>query len=388
MRTTEIEHEMRTLDRMVSRRRLLQAAGVALTTAPMAATWANRWWSPARRDVFVSAQDDLRDQHKITGFDLERGVRFTIDVDQRCHQPVLDPLHPSRVVVVARRPGTKLYDVDVSTGRLRRVVECPPGRHVYGHACFAPDGTLLYVTENDFTRGVGVIAVHDAADLRRLGEIPSHGIGPHEIRFLGDGSTLVVANGGILTDPGSGDGREELNLTEMDPSLGYIDAASGTLLGAYRLADHRASIRHLAVAEDDTVAVAIQYEGDLGRLHPLIVFHRGEERLRAAAAPAEHVRACVGYAASVCLDREGSRAAVTCPRGNRVGFYDVASGELAGELAIRDAGGVSLCGSGCHFLVTTGTGELHQIDVRTLQRTRESPVVFDQRRWDNHLLRM
>jgi len=30
----------------------------------------------------------------------------------------------------------------------------------------------------------------------------AHGISPHDINLLGDGQTLVIANGGIVTHPG------------------------------------------------------------------------------------------------------------------------------------------------------------------------------------------
>ena len=44
--------------------------------------------------------------------------------------------------------------------------------------------------------------------------------GPHEIRLLPQGDTLVVANGGIETHPDSG--RSKLNLPTMRPNLAYI----------------------------------------------------------------------------------------------------------------------------------------------------------------------
>jgi len=372
-------------DRTVSRRRFLAATGVGVVAAPFVASALSRWWT-ARPQVFVSAQDDPRGGHEIAAFDLERGVRFTIDVDLRCHQPVSDPLDPKRVVVVARRPGTKLYDVDVAAGGLRQVVECPPDRHVYGHAWFSPDGEHLFVSENDFARGQGVIAVHDGRDLRRLGEFPSHGVGPHEIRFLSDERTIVVANGGILTEPQTG--REKLNIPTMDPNLAYVDSKSGKLLGAYRLGDHQASIRHLDVAEDDTVAVATQYEGDLECCHPLVAFHRGEDAMRTTRAPDEMIRDGKGYTASVCIDSARRRALATLPRGNRVAVWDVETGDLLAALSVRDAGGVSLDAAGRNYIVTTGFGEIHRIDAEALQSTPGSPAVFEDRCWDNHVMRV
>jgi hypothetical protein len=58
-----------------------------------------------------------------------------------------------------------------------------------------------------------VIGVRDAsAGYRHIGELPSHGIGPHDLALLSDERTLVVANGGIRTHPDRR--REELNLAD------------------------------------------------------------------------------------------------------------------------------------------------------------------------------
>src|SRR5690606_30895384 len=102
----------------------------------------------------------------------------------------------------ARRPGTFALVIDVVHGRILYRIASAESRHFYGHGAFSSDGRLLYATENDFAGERGVIGIYDAADgYRRAGEIPSYGIGPHELRLLADGTTLAVANGGILTRP-------------------------------------------------------------------------------------------------------------------------------------------------------------------------------------------
>jgi len=367
---------------VLTRRRLLTATGLGLVAAPVVLRRFGR--SSRRTPVFLSASDDREGRHHITGFDLEAGPRFSIPVDQRCHEAVRDPAEERRAIVVARRPGTAVYDVDLAYGRLARVVTSPAGRHVYGHAEFSADGALLYVTENDFEHGRGVIGVYDGRDLVRVGEIPSHGIGPHEIRLLSDGATLVVANGGIRTHPAHG--RAKLNLDTMAPSLVYVDAGSGLLLGEYRLADPHAGLRHLDVTACDVVAVAMQYEGEPTADHPLVALHHGEDALRLVRCDPNTAAGLRGYAASVCFDADGRRVGITCPYGNRAAFFDVESGECARVLSIRDPGGLTRTADG-HLLVTTGFGEIHRFDVDTLEPTPGSPVVVDDVRWDNHLTR-
>jgi hypothetical protein len=44
------------------------------------------------------------------------------------------------------------------------------------------------------------------------------------VLLASDRRRLVVANGGILTDPGSG--RAKLNIATMRPNLSYLDATS------------------------------------------------------------------------------------------------------------------------------------------------------------------
>ena len=107
----------------------------------------------------------------------------------------------------------------------------------------------MYTTENAYTQipgssQRGVIGIYDIADnFRRLGEISSYGIGPHQLGMLSDGKTLVVANGGILTHPLRC--REKLNLDTMKPSLTYIDSSSGDLVDQFYPGHHQQSIRHL-----------------------------------------------------------------------------------------------------------------------------------------------
>jgi hypothetical protein len=113
----------------------------------------------------------------------------------------------------------------------------------------------------------------------------------------------------------------------MDPSLAYVSAASGRLLEGHRLSDHRAGIRHISVAADGEVAVAMQYEGMVahpGSL-PLLAYRPESGELRTASAPEDVQRKMHAYAASVCLAASRSTAGITCPRGRLVAFYDLSS---------------------------------------------------------------
>ena len=369
------------LPRRWTRRSFLTAAGAgALAAVPLAR--AGMRWAATPDGVLVSASDDLDGRHFVTASDMTGRPLFSIEVETRCHGIVLDPSRPHRAIVIARRPGVLAYDVDLASGTIARRLRSADDRHFYGHGVFSRDGSLLFTSENDIPRSEGVVTVRDGRDLRVVGELRTRGIGPHEILLLPDGHTLVVANGGLVSDLADGTRRRDLNIPSMDPSLVHLDVRDGRLLAQARPDDHFASVRHLAAAADGTVAVAMQYEGPETTPYPVIGFHRGGDRIVAGEAPRDVLVRMTRYSASVCVAPNGV-AAATCPRGDLVVLFDVASGRLVGTHEIRDAGGVAVAPGGRAFVVTTGLGEVHFLDTERLERLREAARRPDVR-WDNH----
>ena len=61
----------------------------------------------------------------------------------------------------------------------------------------------------------GRIGLWEVQNFCRIGEWDSGGIGPHDLKLLPEGR-LVIANGGIKTDPSD---RTKLNLGDMRPNL-------------------------------------------------------------------------------------------------------------------------------------------------------------------------
>jgi len=176
----------------------------------------------------------------------------------RGHGISLHPRKRNTVVMYSRRPGTEGIEVDLITGLVNRRLSCQVNRHLMGHGCFSPDGHLLLTTEADLQSTRGLIVVRDSQSYKVLAEFDSGGIGPHELSLLPDGKTLVVANGGIHTHPDSG--RKKLNLDTMASNLAYIDLTSGSIIDRFSVQDPKASIRHLNVAPDGTVAFAMQMQ--------------------------------------------------------------------------------------------------------------------------------
>ncbi|MGR3467800.1 MAG: DUF1513 domain-containing protein [Shimia sp.] len=217
--------------------------------------------------------------------------------------------HPARPLAIAfaRRPGTFALAVDCASGRVVATMQAPPGRHFYGHGAFTADGARFLTTENDYEAARGVIGIWDAATFTRLAEVPSGGIGPHEIVRTATG--FAVANGGIETHPDSG--RTKLNLATMRSNLTYLDRDFTITQQVHLPSDHRLnSIRHIAYAAG-RVAMGMQWQGQGPA--PAIVAVASDQGVRPL--PSTD-RALAGYTGSVAISLDGKWIASTHPRGN------------------------------------------------------------------------
>ena len=367
---------------LLSRRGFLIASGFGLVGLP--AFFQMRFpWHSAREQFFLTSRNDDAGKNYIAAVDIQGQMRFEIPVGARCHGVTVDPQRPHRAVIFPRRPGYLAYAVDFKLGQVTDTFHCGEGRYFYGHGCFSGDGSLLFATENDYEKERGVIAVRDGKTLQLIGEFPSFGVGPHEVTPSVDGKTLVVANGGILERPETG--REKLNVSSMDPSLAYVDIASGSLLGEFRTGNHFLGMRHLSVSPDGTVAVAIQNEGPVDVATPLLAIHRPGEDLRLLHAPESVLRSMNHFGLSVCMDPQTSIVGLTCPKGNVVVFWDAKSGEYLRTLNIVDASGITLSHDAGSFLITSGTGQMTLLPIHGFKTNTPKIIKVEGSKWDNHI---
>ena len=355
---------------MTSRRHFL--AGVTA-----AALWPATGWAEAGAPAYVGAAQSADGRNWLCGLAGDGALTFRIALPERGHAAATHPSRPE-AVTFARRPGTFAIVFDCATGAVVANLTAPEGRHFYGHGAFSPDGETLFTTENDYEAGQGVLGVwRTRGGYTRVGEISSGGTGPHEIRLMADGETLVVANGGIETHPDSG--RAKLNLATMQPNLTYLSLGGDILEQVENAPDYRRnSIRHIALGPQGEVAAALQWEGDPSETPPLLAVHRRGARFDYLAAPEALHRAMNGYAGSVALNAAGE-VAITSPRGGYVQVFALSDGRFLRAHPDPDVCGVAADGS--DFVISTGRGLVRGLKGDTVRWTAEHAV-----KWDNHLV--
>jgi hypothetical protein len=338
---------------MWERRAFLKAAGAgfAASLLPQRAAALD-----SAEMLFVSATEQQAGRFGAVVLSESGKLIASVDLPVRGHD-VSFSAAAGRAVVFARRPGVLAVVFD-PTGREAPVtISTPAGRHFFGHGVFSPDGKLLYATENDFARGAGVIGVYDVAGgYRRVGEFETFGAGPHEMILLPDGKTFAVANGGIETHPDYG--RSELNLDTMDPSLAFIDARDGHLIGQLRLGSdlRKLSIRHMVVDAAGRIWFGCQFRGDKELRPQVIGMATLEGDIRLIELPPEALAGLGNYVGGLAVSEDGRTIAASSPVGGTILTIDAASGAPLAQTVLAHTCGAAAEGAG--FVATSGMGEM------------------------------
>jgi uncharacterized protein len=333
-------------------------------------------WADAGSPAFLAAAREPDDSFALYGVGADGTDRFRIGLPARAHAGAVHPQRPL-AVVFARRPGHFAIVLNCVTGATEATLTPPVGRLFQGHGTFSADGQTLFTSECDYDTSQGRVGVWSRKDWTRIAEFATQGIGPHEIARLPGTETLVVANGGIHTTPDTD--RDKLNIDTMQPSLTYL-SPDGALIEQVRLDPdlHENSIRHLAVSDDGLVAFAMQWEGDKILNPPLLGLHRRDQPVRLASAPEASHRAMNNYAGSIALSGDGTRLAITSPKGGRVQVFD-GSGAFVAEHPRAEVCGVARMGAG--LVTTDGSGGVFRLTDDGLTK-----LSLAARAWDNHVV--
>ncbi|WP_109464653.1 DUF1513 domain-containing protein [Albibacillus kandeliae] len=334
-------------------------------------------WADVGNPSYIAAAKLGDGSFALFGLAADGAQRFQVPLPARGHAGAG---HPTRAIAVAfaRRPGTFALVLDCASGEVLHRLHAPDNRHFNGHGIFVDGGAVLLTAEQVSEGSAGRIGVWDAdKGFKRIGEFDSHGIGPHDLRLLPDGETLVIANGGIQTDPHT---RAKLNTETMRPNLTYMDQ-QGNVLEQYELDEdlHQNSIRHLAMREDGLIAFAMQWEGEENAAPPLLGLHRrGWDAPVLAEAPLADELAMDAYAGSVAFTGSGEEVAITSPRGGRVHRF-APDGTFLGVVSRTDVCGLATHGNG--FLASDGLGGLI-----TIENGEARPANRADCAWDNHIV--
>ena len=296
---------------MLDRRTFLAACAALACSPALARATVNNTSGKVTQRLAAAWQGEHGYQVGILQADADGlSLMAALDVPTRAH--ALYQESDGTLLAIARRPGDWLLRWD-QTGKPQAWCWIEPRRAFTGHV--VSDGNTLYIAETDLDTGAGLIGVRDAKTLEKRAEWPTLGIDPHQLLWdARQPGALIVANGGVPTRPETG--RAKVDLDRMDSSLVRIDAASGEMLGQWRLADRRLSLRHLAW-NAELLGIALQAEHEHAAdkaAAPVLALFDGD-RLRPVTAP----QPLAGYGGDVAP--VGNGFAVSCPRAQGVALF-------------------------------------------------------------------
>jgi len=285
----------------------------------------------------------------------------------------------------SRRPGSEIFVLRRDSSRPEYTIQSKANRHFYGHGILSPEQKYLFTSENNIENSQGVIAIRDVRNNYQLiREMSSCGIGPHELSILSDAKTLVVANGGLRTHPDKK--RIALNTHSMQPNMSFINWHTGERLAQYTPAHHQMSLRHMAVAEDDGVFVAVQYKGNVLDSVPLLVKVKMGEGIKSLASPANFSVEQKQYSASVCSVK--GQTLMSCPKNNTLSLWQ--NNMLQDTCKIKDVAGVCVnrraTTSTASFIYSSGSGRIGRVESVGNRLVLSEEKTYTDLLWDNHLL--
>ncbi|EPJ48595.1 MAG: hypothetical protein OFPI_28800 [Osedax symbiont Rs2] len=334
----------------------------------------------SRVQYYASASVDKSGQHWLVVFDQLAVEQLRYALPARAHQVIKHPTE-NCLLVVARRPGQYLLLIDLLSGK--KIMQLSPreGQHFCGHLQISADGRYLYSTENISASSQGLVVVRQLTGrYDTVAQFSSGGIGPHQLKLSDAGRQLIVANGGIHTRD-----RVKLNLQQMQSSLAYINLASGEIEQQLVL-DRKysqLSIRHIDVSADDSVLIAMQYQGERTARVPLVATHSYKGQLRFLQIPDPQYYQLKHYCGSACFDRSGKTVAVSAPKGDKILFWDFKQGRYLGSVKVRDGCGLVAGSEADSFVVSSGRGRAYKINPQSQKKTQFLNSATLQ--WDNHL---
>lgn len=301
----------------------------------------------------------------VIDLDAETPAARPLLTDFLPHGFAIHPQRPARVALFEKKgPGACV--LDLAAERVVQVLKASPGRRFYGHGAFVQGGAVLVSAESALEDNVGALVARDGTTGAVLGDVPTHGLAPHDCALLPDGTTMVVAHGGSALHAAGG-----------APSVTWVDLPSGRLLERITMASARINAGHIAVnARGDLAVVSAPRDG----LVP-VDDHLGAVTLRPAGKratqvtrPVSTVRRMRGETLSVLLLEASRTVLATHPLGDCVTAWGLDDGRPRATWTLTEPRGLVRSLDGQWVLVShrdAGAMTLSAFSAKTLE-----PVEF------------
>jgi hypothetical protein len=263
--------------------------------------------------------------HVLARVSLDRAEVATVRTPFLPHAVAFHPHDASTLVVFEKKgPGAAA----IRSGDGLEVIAATPGRHFYGHGTFDAEARVLFSVESVIGGGAGALIVRDGTTFQPIGELPSHGVSPHDCWLL-DGGVLAVTNGGGVIRAGS------------LGNVAFVEIASGRLLGRHEIVHERFNAGHLWVNAEGRLIVASAPRDGLpnpSKQLGAVSFGTRDSGVNVADPPRATRRRMLGESLSVVV--AGERAFVSHPDGNVVTVWD--AGTLVESLPFDQPRGLAI----------------------------------------------
>jgi len=365
----------------LNRRTLLKGLGSAISLPVLASC--GRLSYEDNQEHWLSAAGSNKDS-----FSLSWTHGLTKNTDSllsgfRGHGLTKHPINKSIALMFSRRPGNQAILMDLKTKKMVGHFTSPDHLYMEGHGCFSHDGRFLFCTESNKQTHQGIITVRETTSYKVIKEIPSGGIGPHEIQIMPNQNTLVIANGGLIKDSKG----HVINTQSMKSNITFLNYDLGKILSTYDGEHSQASLRHLDISNDGIVAIAMQAQVyNPERLMPLTSLINKDGSKTVLNAPDHLLKKLNGYVGSVRINNKYRTAAFTSPRGDIALFWNIDNGVFLGQQFFHNVCGLTVSTDEEYFVLSNSAGKIRQIHASTLVENTDLRRHFPSFQWDNHMI--
>jgi len=338
--------------------------------------------------TWLSASGSDADRFALS-FANDHGNHGSANSAFRGHGLSSNPAQPNQIVMVSRRPGNQGMVLNMANAQQTtaepQFFQSPKHLFMEGHACFSADGAFLYCSETDRRTQKGVITVRETQTFSVIQELPSGGVGPHEILVIPNTQKLAIANGGLIKD----EQGQLVNGQTMNSNVSILNLVTGKIEQQYKVPESKASLRHLDVSSDGIIAVGIQVQRDFMAstdLTPLAALILPGQGLIQLTAPASILLKLKDYMGSVRINDKYRTAAFTSPRGDLALFWNIDSGEFLGHHFFDNVCGLTVSQDSEFFILSNSAGKVRQLHGLTLKENISTRQSFPNLQWDNHMI--